>query len=173
MGEVMRFLGLGLAAAVCAMLSSAAAAAPLKWTLQDWRFNDGGVASGSFAFDADTSTYQDIFITTSGGTKPSRVFDTFFFGAGNSLVVTEMALADYTGAPILSAFFQSTLSSGGGTISVLGVESVCGDSGCVSGDNTGDRFLVSGSVTTNPVPIPAGVLLLATGIGVLALRRRG
>ena len=38
------------------------------WTLVGWTFEDGGVATGSFVFNTDTSEYSDITITTTAGT---------------------------------------------------------------------------------------------------------
>ncbi|MCC5887820.1 MAG: hypothetical protein JJT88_15400 [Gammaproteobacteria bacterium] len=44
-----------------------AMATPLTWTLQNFSFTDGGIATGSFTYDAINNIYTDILITTSGG----------------------------------------------------------------------------------------------------------
>jgi hypothetical protein len=44
-----------------------ASAIPVQWTLEDVVFADGGTASGSFVFDADTSTYSRTDIVTTSG----------------------------------------------------------------------------------------------------------
>ncbi len=49
-------------------MSSTAVAAPVKWTLVDVTFSDGGTASGSFMYDADTNVFSAVDITTISGT---------------------------------------------------------------------------------------------------------
>ena len=44
-----------------------AAASPILWTLKQVGFDDGGTASGSFVFDAETSVYSLIDVTTTAG----------------------------------------------------------------------------------------------------------
>ena len=56
------------------MLSGAATAAPVTWTFQDVVFDDGGVLTGSFVFDADApesdnNSYNDISITSTSGSS--------------------------------------------------------------------------------------------------------
>jgi hypothetical protein len=53
-------------AATIAILSFAnsASAVPLTWTLMSARFDDGGSATGSFTYDADTNTYLDFNISS-------------------------------------------------------------------------------------------------------------
>jgi hypothetical protein len=52
------------------------------WTLSA-TFSDGGTASGSFIFDADTGAFSDWNITTSGGNTSN--FPAFVFSPSNSL----------------------------------------------------------------------------------------
>lgn len=56
-----------LAGLVACLLPVAAHAAPLTWTLTDAVFADGGLATGSFVWDADTQTLGDYAFSTSGG----------------------------------------------------------------------------------------------------------
>ena len=49
-------------------LPGSAAATPVHWTLVDFQFNDGGIAFGSFIYDADTNALTNIAITTTAGT---------------------------------------------------------------------------------------------------------
>lgn len=42
------------------LISGSAQAFPLQWTVNDVVFDDGGTASGSFFYDADTNTYSNI-----------------------------------------------------------------------------------------------------------------
>ena len=69
-GDILRatICALGL---ILALGATESRAAPLEWTLLDATFDDGGVAFGSFVFDADTNTYSDISITTTAGTSHS------------------------------------------------------------------------------------------------------
>jgi hypothetical protein len=52
-----------------------AQAIPVIWTLEGVLFEDGGTASGSFVYDADTSTFSDTYIvTTSGSMFPGEAY---------------------------------------------------------------------------------------------------
>ena len=44
----------------------------ILWTLEDVTFLDGGAASGSFIFDADSSIYSSISVSTTAGTTVLR-----------------------------------------------------------------------------------------------------
>src|SRR5258708_19781801 len=68
-------LGLG----VCSVFASAA---PVVWTLSGVTFSDGGTASGSFIFDADTNTYSSINVTTTPGSVRSGA--TYLFQNGGA-----------------------------------------------------------------------------------------
>jgi hypothetical protein len=46
-----------------------AEAASIQWSFSNALFNDGGSILGSFEFDADTSLYSNIAITTTAGTS--------------------------------------------------------------------------------------------------------
>ena len=48
----------------CDVLSAVANGVPLIWYLSGVEFTDGGTASGSFTYDADSNTYSNINITT-------------------------------------------------------------------------------------------------------------
>lgn len=49
------------------LMPGLAHAVPLTWTLNDAVFNDGGTATGSFVWDADTNTFGAYEFTVSGG----------------------------------------------------------------------------------------------------------
>lgn len=49
------------------LFSLTAKAFPMVWNLDGVTFNDGGTASGSFTYDADTNMYSDIAISTTSG----------------------------------------------------------------------------------------------------------
>ena len=52
----------GALAALAALCSVSAYADPVLWTLSDAAFTNGGTATGSFVYDADTDVYSDINI---------------------------------------------------------------------------------------------------------------
>ena len=83
------FLVAGLALAVLSTFMTArpAAAVPIQWTLQNVAFNDGTTASGSFLFDADSSAYSDIAITTSTGNFFDTLVPGFNFNARGFLAI--------------------------------------------------------------------------------------
>ena len=55
---------LAVLAASTLVIAASANAAPVTWTLQNWVFDDGGTASGSFDFDASTNTYTCLLYTS-------------------------------------------------------------------------------------------------------------
>ena len=64
---------LGLVAGLVLTLSTPAHA--ILWTLSGVTFDDGGTASGSFDYDADTNTLSSInIVTTAGGTLAGAIF---------------------------------------------------------------------------------------------------
>jgi len=157
-------------------------AAAVSWELQDWVFNDGGTASGSFVFDADLNQYSNISIVTTDGSIRSGAS----YGIpnpdspGNSSVliaVTEL-LSDLTGTPVLAAEFESNLTNAGGLVAVaLGGFTFEGT--CAGGRNFGCgvitgplRRLISGSVAS-VVPVPAAIWLFGAAlIGLVGFSRR-
>jgi hypothetical protein len=58
-----------LALFVAALSAQSASANPILWNLVGVTFDDGGTASGSFVYDADTNTYSNISITTTAGSE--------------------------------------------------------------------------------------------------------
>ncbi len=49
------------------VVAAKAEAAKVTWTLTNVTFDDGGIATGTFDFDAATSTISDWMIDVSGG----------------------------------------------------------------------------------------------------------
>jgi hypothetical protein len=65
-----------------------AQAFPVTWTLSGVTFNDGGTASGSFVYDADTNTISTLSISVAGGdtqTFPPLTYDNSTSTAGYAL----------------------------------------------------------------------------------------
>lgn len=153
---------------MAAFLPSAAAAAPVTWTLQDARFAGSGPEnpfSGSFAYDADTNTYSAINITTrSGG---GYVGATYSFGVNGtaSRVTLLTSSGDNTGLKGLYLLFDSPLTGAGGTVAldVTGspttartMEAICSTPNCSNLNLPSARYgftgVVNGAVAAAAVP---------------------
>ena len=162
-----------LAAVFSILVSSQAFATPIKWQLSGVQFNDGGVASGSFIFDADTNTYSNVQISTTAGTASSG-YDygptgiVFKSGGGGGFDIVSAIQSDLTGVVALALRFSPALTDDGGSAMInysLSGEFNCGSIACATGGG-GVRSVSGGSLTT--VPIPASLALL--GLGLIAMR---
>ena len=66
-------------------------AIPGVWTLDNVVFDDGGIATGSFVYDADLSNYSDVDITTTDGADlmgSHYLYSTFFNINGFDIHIT-------------------------------------------------------------------------------------
>ncbi|HEX2815867.1 MAG TPA: PEPxxWA-CTERM sorting domain-containing protein [Phenylobacterium sp.] len=163
------------------LMSSAANATPVKWTLDGITFSDNGVATGSFVFDADTGIYSGINITTSGGSLlPGATYTSYDifstprdFGFGSNVAgftATGDFLFDING---LTAFTNA-----GGTVQVgdiggfVSSEGTCANDGCHNFNPI--RGITSGQVDGVAVPEPATWAMMLAGFGGLGamMRRR-
>lgn len=178
------------------LTAAPAVAVPISWTLSGVTFDDGGTASGSFFYDADTDVFSAWSIsivagsvtalptftydpTTSkdtgcAGTQPC--FDTVLAGSGVGSVVRQIGFV-----PV------SALTNAGGTTAIsLGFEQSCTITSFISitsyaesCDTAKQRATFSGtlSAATDPgpgtqVPEPATILLFGSALLGLAARRR-
>lgn len=146
-------------------LAYPAYAAPIKWTLENVSFTDGGTATGSFVYDTATGTFQDIQILISGGTNGVN-------GNFNFLCVDQSSCGYYPSSEILPIFttaatdtpvnnreifsmsLQNALSSTGGTISLqanaIG-KFACASINCAGVSPNNRSNVLSGSITGSPV----------------------
>lgn len=159
----------------------AAHAALVVWTLDGVVFDDGSTASGSFTFDAATTTFSSLSIsTTSGASYELADLAGSVFGAdANGVNVVDGYLfgGDNTGRAILNLDFVSSLTDAGGIVSIVtgfpSFEGVCGTMDCTSGSVS--RFTIAGGrVIGAPVAVssPGALSMLALGLAALALTRR-
>lgn len=156
-----------LAALVCILVFAplAAHAVPVQWTLSGFTFTDGGTASGSFVYDADTNTYSSVNITTTAGSVLAGASYTdespgYASTATVGLFVTT-TVGDLTGTPALALFYAGGLTNAGGAVPITtttNVEGTCNNPTCNGG--TGLRSLAAGAslngvVVPPPPPPPA------------------
>lgn len=170
------------AAAVLAM--GTAGAAPVLWTLSNVSFDDGGVATGSFVYDATTGTYSSITITTSGGTAlPGTTYTTneqvtfpFQTDSLHLTLIDNFGLPDLSGESLIGLTYVSALTNAGGAINLVtgyfnSFEGTCGVADCGSG--SGNRTtVVGGQVVGSVIPEPATMALVGLGLLGLARQRR-
>jgi hypothetical protein len=161
-------------------------AAPITWVLEDVSFDDGGIAIGSFVFDADSNTVLDWDIIVSGGDEgvfpvfsytPATVMEVGVFtaGSGQSLqfFVDPNAPGNTPESRLLGLTTDASLTNSGGSVSLLTqVSTPQGIFESVECYNcTPFRLIVSG--TLNAVPVPASVWLFGAGlIGLIGVARR-
>ena len=154
------------------LVTSLASAAPVRWSLEDVVFDDGGTAFGSFTYDAATNEYSDIDVATTSGTVATGGYYDIcneFFCAGSvsdSLVVFGMS-TDISKWFVIS--FDGSLSDSGDIVQIsTGPTSTgpCQNSSC---ESLG-RNVVSGSVSA--VPVPAAVWLFGSALAGLGWLRR-
>lgn len=183
--KVGRFYKKILLGSVVWMFTVTAHAVPVNWTLSG-TFDDGGTASGSFTYDADTNTYSAIAITTTAGSTRGGASYNEPNVNGDSdstqIVATNSVNSpDYTGDPAFFPIFASPLTNTGGTINISGgAEGSCADGNC-TGEASPIRDFTAGSIT-GALPTPAapsavptmplyGLVLTMLGVLVISGRR--
>jgi hypothetical protein len=165
----------GALIAIAVILSvPSASAGTILWTLQGVTFNDGGTASGSFDYNADTNTYSNIDVTTTLGSSFSGAtylaLDPGKSSTSTSLAVVPNASLANVGTPVFDLFFSSALTDAGGADALNHVldEGTCTTTGCTAA--MGLRSVTAGSA--NAVPEPSSYVLTLIGGGLLGWRRK-
>jgi hypothetical protein len=161
--------------------------APVVWTLNDVVFDDGTTVTGSFTFDADTTTFSGLTMTTLGGTSvpatSSWVFNTNnIFAEQNASGITgfeavDALSGDETGAHLISLFstLGPLMTNAGGTINLDFFRAgTCADATCFSynpdlpNSITGEGQFVSGA----SVPEPGTWVLSGSALVLAIISRR-
>jgi hypothetical protein len=157
---------------VISAFSGSAHAALLTYTLQDVKFTDGAVATGSFTFDAVTHQGGAFDVSITGGILSALEYtnanSSFFYGVGvgpNNFILFDIPLQRY-----FNFSFLSPLTNAGGTFELnLPFTYECNNCSAF-------RIATSGSVTSQApgtVPEPGTVALLGLGLlGFVASRRK-
>lgn len=136
-------------------------AKPVRWTLTNVQFDDGGTATGSFIYDAEKDDERDVNITTQGGSvRPGATYITVI--GNKNLKSTGLFLTSWgdnqTGLPGLALFYTSALTDNGGTVLIRAPESLevtCASTAC-NGFTTPQRHVISGSLEgTSAVGCPS------------------
>lgn len=165
-------------AALFLFTASAAQAVPVTWTLQNWTFNDGGSASGSFVYDADTNVFSDMFIaTTNGSARTGAIYGSVINGGDTAISAVPFAgFPSLLSSPNLMVMFAEQLTNVGAGVVVdvfMGQEATCNNAACTSLAGP-VRFLEDGA-SVSSVPIPAALSLFLSSLvafGLVARRRR-
>jgi IPTL-CTERM motif len=152
-------------------------AAPVTFTLRGVTFQDGATASGSFDYDANTNTYSNVNITTTGGTilpgatyafvctppctnnQPTSQLALFLTTTPASDQTNQFGLGLVFAAPLTTVFKAVPLA--------VGVEATCTGTTCGALDEPG-RVLIAGEVTLFAGPVPTlsewGMILLVLSL---------
>jgi hypothetical protein len=173
----MRRLVMALAGSVGTLLLGAttAYATPITWTLQNVVFDDGGIATGSFTYDADIDTLTSVAITTTAGSvRGGNAYGVGTPNASDTLFDAVDTFPVQLGiTPRLIFSLATPMTNAGGTVAIgtpFRLELTCAGAGCTVPSQ--QRLIVTGSITTN-APEPTAMLLFGTAAaGLLARRRR-
>jgi hypothetical protein len=164
---ILMFLLLGMAPAN---------AVPVTWVLDGVMFDDGGVATGSFVYDADTDLYIDVSISS---LFYYQVIPTHYnevsawpgeLDSTTLSLYTEESEGITSYQDLIFLDFDQALSNAGGTIGVTGWESSATTVG-LSGASSADHYIISGTVVS-AVPVPAAVWLFGSALAGLGWMRR-
>jgi hypothetical protein len=136
------------------------------WKLNDVAFSDGGVASGTFFYDAGTNVYSGVNIsTTLGSVMAANTYTNPVNGWDSALVLNN-------GGSWLALVFGSALTDAGTAVAVLAAAEFE-----LANDSFVDwRIARSGSLVDPPppssVPEPGTLVLVGIGLVSIAVARR-
>jgi hypothetical protein len=146
---------------------SAAHAIPLRWTLNDFIFEDGQMATGSFVYDADSGIFSDIDIVTGANSDwnvASVNYDNLGFTSlpGGDLFTHAIPCNAAGDHCTLVIRLEGELTSNGGT--VVG--------GMLERNQQSNVRKGAGVGYISAVPVPAAVWLFASALAGLGMVRR-
>lgn len=173
--------------------TATAQAAPLQWTLTDVTFDDGGSATGSFVYDADSNTYSNIALKTTAGTAGAAAeFRTQCTTAHCLSALPELLFiasanqSDLTNVPLLDIEPSAPLTNTPATVDlVFGMSFLCSNAAC-TGIGGGLRVSTTGKLVgapyiappATPTSVPAtsawslGLLAMLLAAAAMLQRRR-
>ncbi len=145
------------------------------WTLNDVAFDDGGTASGTFDYDANTNTYSTFSISVAGGDPV--LFADFAYTPVTShlrppLDATDLSISsnEVVMNDIRTLFMQfaQPLTNQGGSIVLQNPDGLGGDAEfhtLPSSPPFGQRSFISGTVSAIPEPSSAVSMLVLGALG--------
>jgi hypothetical protein len=174
--------------ALLSLVALPCAAIPLTWSLDNVEFTDGGIATGSFTYDADTNSLIDWNISVSGGDEgPFPAFPAFSYTPATS---PDTGIFD-TGLGLSFQFFVDGNAAGGTpesrVLALSTLASLTDAGGTIALETSGRpewesrecyncnpyRLVAQGSIRS-AVPEPSSLGILATGlILITVMSRRG
>ncbi|HLN03533.1 MAG TPA: hypothetical protein VK335_29875 [Bryobacteraceae bacterium] len=135
-------------------VSAVASTTPKRWFINGVVLSDGTQVFGSFIYDINSKTYSSISVTTTAGpvVPSTSYFVQAAAGSIASLSLVSSSVIVPSSTTVLSLNFQSGLGNSGGTVLITGaVEGTCTNANC-STSNTLRTAVVTGFVSTTPVP---------------------
>lgn len=159
------------------MSAGSASAANLNWTLNNVAFSDGGTATGSFNYDADTSTYGAFSINVQGGSilTPFTYDNSTSFIDSGIFTDNDVRFTKNDYSRFFELEFFDSLTNAGGTVPLVRLfKSDSGGLGsfeCKSDTCTSFRDL-TGTVTARPIPVPGAVFGIIVAGGALIAKQR-
>ena len=142
--------------------AGAACADPITWSLYGVTFEDGGRASGTFVYDADTNTFSAVNIVTTGGGAPGATYTQpggVYGGAGLPVAGSRVGVLTLSGPGVgrrnLNLQLLAGMTDAGGLINIrptsaFSAETACADAPCATA--TAVRGVTGGAVTSYPLP---------------------
>jgi hypothetical protein len=152
-------------------LAPCAVAGPIQWTASGVTFNsNAGSITGSFDYDADTSTFSNIDLVSEGMTFTDLVSALSM----NGQIGATDATGNLSGDPLVIVIFHSGFTDSGGTDTVSdAIYGSCFNASCSMPDamyNGGVGSFTGTAVSA--APEPASILLTAAGLAALGAARR-
>jgi hypothetical protein len=180
-------LRLGLFIVALLAFGGVLSAGPLTWQFTNIVFDDGTLVTGSFVFDADTTTFSGLNMTTSGGISVPAT-NSWVFNINNPIAeqnaggitgfeAVDALSGDETGAHLISLFstLGPLMTDAGGTITLnFFVAGTCLDATCAN-YNSDDRHSVSGQgefTSETSTPEPSTLILGGSALILAGLRRK-
>ena len=164
-----------LAFLLTTLASTTATASPLTWLLSTASFSGGAELSGSFIYDADSNTLQNVAVTSGAdadfGGSLYTASNPSFGPYAYEFTLLPGLVSDATGLSLLDLQFFPSLTGESGVVSFAVNEYACGDADCTF-PSFAYRFgegIATAATEPNPGTIlGAGFLLL----GLVARQKR-